>query len=80
MSRSEKKSPGSSILNIKAGEMKYWKKKCNKKLRSLQDLENFSAYKRQNERYLAPDDGKFYAHEESKWISNPEDIKKIKRK
>lgn len=60
MSRSRKKNPYVSLTCIgsRAGMMKWWKKTCNKKIRSDEEIPSGSHYKNIINRWSAPDDGK----------------------
>ena len=56
MSRSYKR-PYVSLCGISRGSMKEWKKQCNGVVRRCKD-EDAKVYKKINDVWLAPDDGK----------------------
>lgn len=59
MSRSKKKNPYGTLCNCRAGEMKDWKNKANRKIRkTVEEMPKGAGYKKLNEIWESPGDGK----------------------
>lgn len=59
MSRSVKQ-PYVSNCVISEGDMKWWKRQCNGKIRRIPIDEDIGYYKKHTNRWTAPDDGRHY--------------------
>jgi len=64
MSRSYKK-PFGTIAKTQVGEMKKWKKESNRSCRRKDDLYDGSFYKKINDIWNSPSDGKTYSGNEN---------------
>lgn len=68
MSRSYKK-PFGTVCELRSGQMKDWKKKSNKEFRRSdpEELISGSYYKKRNDVWLSPSDGKCFYGEDKKY-------------
>lgn len=66
VSRSKKKNPHSKVSKCRSGEMKLYKRRANKRIRASEDVADGSSYKRNEERWMWPDDGRYYCPNDDK--------------
>lgn len=70
MSRSHRKNPYGNVCQSDNGAMKEWKKQSNRKLRRLaidDNSPNGNHYRRINDIWSSPSDGKTYIGDWDKW-------------
>jgi len=66
MSRSFKK-PWGPVAGAARGTQKKWKRQCNGLIRRAEEHDNYSFYKKVNDPWGSPIDGKRYYGEDPKW-------------